>query len=219
MGGPPAGVVGLAMYVASRTAGCPYCSAHSCSFAIRRGAAPDKVAAALAPDRASFTRGELAAIAVARSLARIPCELTAGERAELVGVYGERNAEWIMLAAVMMGFLNKFMDAIGVELEPSVVSEVKSTMGPGWSAGKAGTMLDPAAPELPVPRSTAGGRRCDCSRSCLPLSASTAVGSAGRPVDGPRSAASSASERATTSRSWHGFSPVTPAVASRRCCG
>lgn len=151
LGGPPPGVVGLSMYVASRIAGCPYCSAHSCSFAMRRGASPDKVAAALVPDRTSFNRGELAAIAVARSLARVPCELTAGERGELVDVYGERNAEWVALGAVMMGFLNKFMDAIGVELEQSVVSEVSSTMGPGWSPGKAGTMLDPAAPERPVP--------------------------------------------------------------------
>jgi len=151
LGGPPPGVVGLAMYVASRTAGCPYCSAHSCSFAVRRGAAPDKVAAALVPDRTSFSRGELAAIAVAGSVARIPCELTAGERAELVDVYGERKAEWVVLGAVMMGFLNKFMDSIGVELEQSVVSEVSSTMGPGWSPGKAGTLLDPGAPEQPVP--------------------------------------------------------------------
>src|SRR5215212_104970 len=55
VGGPPAGVVGLAMYVSSRVAGCAYCSAHSCSFAMRRGASPDKVAAALFPDRTSFT--------------------------------------------------------------------------------------------------------------------------------------------------------------------
>lgn len=151
LGGPPPGVVGLAMYVASRMAGCPYCSAHSCSFAMRRGASPDRVAAALVPDRTSFTRGELAAIAVARSLARIPCELTAAEREELVDVYGERNAEWVALGAIVMGFLNKFMDSIGVELEQSVVSEVSATLGPGWSPGKAGTLLDPAAPERPVP--------------------------------------------------------------------
>ena len=105
----------------------------------------------MVPDRTSFSRGELAAIAVARSLARIPCELTAAERAELVDVYGERKAEWVALGAVMMGFLNKFMDAIGVELEQSVVSEVSATMGPDWSSGKAGTLLDPAAPERPAP--------------------------------------------------------------------
>lgn len=151
VGGPPASVVGLAMYVASRTAECPYCSAHACSFALRRGAAPDKVAAALVPDGGTFSAGELAAIAVARSLARIPCELTASERAELIGAYGERHAEWIVLGAVMMGFLNKFMDAVGVELEQSVVAEISETIGTEWTPGKAGALLDPAAPSRPAP--------------------------------------------------------------------
>jgi len=144
VGGPPAGVVGLAMYVSSRTAGCAYCSAHTCSFALRRGATPEKVAAALLPHQSSFTRGELAAVAVARSLASVPCELTTAERDELVAVYGERNAEWIALSAVMMGFLNKFMDVIGVELEQSTVAEVADTMGADWSPGKAGAGLDPS---------------------------------------------------------------------------
>ena len=145
IGGPPPGVVGLAMYVASRTAECPYCSAHTCSFAMRRGAPAETVAAALVPGRGSFTRGELAAIAVARSLARVPCELSAPEKAELIEVFGERHAEWIVLSVVMMGFLNKFMDAIGVELEQVVVDEVSATMGPDWSPGQAGADLDPGA--------------------------------------------------------------------------
>jgi len=51
---------------------------------MRRGATPEKVAAALLPSRGSFSRGELATIAVARSLARVPCELTDAERVELV---------------------------------------------------------------------------------------------------------------------------------------
>jgi alkylhydroperoxidase family enzyme len=165
VGGPPAGVVGLAMYVSSRTAGCAYCSAHTCSFALRRGAGPDKVAAALLPQQSSFTRGELAAVAVARSLASVPCELSVAERDELVDNYGERNAEWIALGAVMMGFLNKFMDVTGVELEQSTVSEVADTMGAGWSPGKAGAELDPGASPTPAP--TADGLRTKLS--VLPL--------------------------------------------------
>ena len=151
VGGAPPDVVGLAMYVASRTAQCPYCSAHSCSFAMRRGASPEHVAAALLPDRAGFTRGEVAAIAVARSLARIPCELSVAERDELRDVLGDQHAEWIVLAIAMMGFLNKFMDAIGVELEQSVVSEVATTIGADWSPAKAGALLDPDAPVEPPP--------------------------------------------------------------------
>jgi len=38
IGGAPKEVVGLGMYVSSRIAECPYCSAHTCSFALRRGA-------------------------------------------------------------------------------------------------------------------------------------------------------------------------------------
>jgi hypothetical protein len=53
---------------------------------------------------------------------------------------------------VMMGFLNKFMDAISVELEAPTVAEVTLTMGADWSAGKAGRDLDPTArPSAPPP--------------------------------------------------------------------
>src|SRR5215204_2045980 len=48
--GAPVTIVGLVMYVSSRTAGCPYCSAHSCSFAMRRGAPPDQLETAFTDD-------------------------------------------------------------------------------------------------------------------------------------------------------------------------
>lgn len=51
---------------------------------------------------------------------------------------------------VMMGFLNKFMNAIGVELEGAVADEVTTTIGPDWSPGKAGFDLDPSStPKAP----------------------------------------------------------------------
>ena len=152
LGGPPPHVIGLAMYVASRTAACPYCTAHSCSFAMRRGASAEQVAAAMLPHGADgLGRGELAAVSVARSLARVPAELTMEEREELIAVFGPAHAEWIVLAIAMMGFLNKFMDAVGVELEQAVVSEVGDALGEGWTAGRAGGELDPAAPTAPPP--------------------------------------------------------------------
>lgn len=143
LGGPPPAVVGLAMYVASRTAECPYCTAHTCSFALRRGADTEKVAAALLPDRTSFGPGELAAVAVAQSLASEPGELLAADKAALVSAYGQRGAEWVALSAVMMGFLNKFMDAIGVELEQDVVREVRGTLGDAWAPGRTEAGLEP----------------------------------------------------------------------------
>ena len=125
MSGPPPSVIGLAMYVASRTAACGYCSAHSCSFALRRGADPAKVAAALLPDRTHFEPGELAAVTVARSLASDPGELRARDKTALIEAYGEDGAEWIALSVVMMGFLNKFMSTVGLEIEQPVLDDVQ----------------------------------------------------------------------------------------------
>ena len=144
----PAGVVGMGMYVASRTAECPYCTAHSCSFALRRGASPEKMARAFVGGE-TFSPGELATVAAARSLARIPSELTSAEREALARCYSPDQAEWIVLGIVMMGFLNKFMNAIGVELEPTTFAETAAIMGSGWSPGAAGRNLDPAARSRP----------------------------------------------------------------------
>src|SRR5262249_868384 len=102
--GAPRDVVGLAMYVSSRTAGCPYCAAHTCEFALRRGASAEKVAHALADDDARFTPAERAALAVARSLSRVPSDITPAERAELRRHFSAAHAEAIVLGIAMMGF-------------------------------------------------------------------------------------------------------------------
>lgn len=151
VGGPPPSAVGLAMYVASRTAGCAYCSAHTCSFAMRRGAPPETLAAALLPDQTTFSRAELATIVAARGLAAVPGSFTVADRRELEVVFGARRAEWVAMGAVLMGFLNTFMDVVGVELEQTVVDEVTTTMGADWSPGKAGALLDPQAAPQPEP--------------------------------------------------------------------
>lgn len=152
VGPAPAGVVGLGMYAASRAAECPYCSAHTCSFALRRGARPSSVAAAVGQDHLTdLTAGEASAVAVAEALARVPSRLTVPERDELERHFGPDGAEWIVWGVVMMGFLNKFMDAVGVELEASTVAEVSSTMGPGWNPGVAGWDLGDTRPGTPPP--------------------------------------------------------------------
>jgi alkylhydroperoxidase family enzyme len=152
LGAAPPSSVGLAMYVASRTAGCAYCSAHSCSFALRRGAAPETVAAALLAPGHSLDEGERATVAVARALAAVPSSLTAAEKDDLLAAYGPAGAEAIVLSVAMMGFLNKFMDAVGVELEQDLVDEVVTTLGGDWSPGRAGAGLDASVPPRRAPR-------------------------------------------------------------------
>eukprot|EP00178_Gracilaria_changii_P027330 TRINITY_DN865_c0_g1_i4.p1 TRINITY_DN865_c0_g1~~TRINITY_DN865_c0_g1_i4.p1 ORF type:complete len:212 (+),score=26.57 TRINITY_DN865_c0_g1_i4:372-1007(+) len=127
-GSAPKNILGLAMYVASRTAQCSYCSAHCCSFSIRRGTDPAKIAAALTAS-SSFSPQELATIEVARSVAEVPGSLTPSTREQFEKCFSPADQEWIVLSISMMGFLNKFMDAIGVQLEPSTLAEAKHAMG------------------------------------------------------------------------------------------
>ena len=134
--GAPRSTLGLAMYVSSRAAGCMYCSAHSCTFALRRGATVEEVASAL-DDRERLTESDRAAVHVARALAVVPAAIDDEDRAGLRRHFSETDAEWIVLSIAMMGFLNKFMDALGVPLEEATVSEVKGVISPsGWTTGK-----------------------------------------------------------------------------------
>jgi hypothetical protein len=134
--GAPRSTLGLAMYVSSRTAGCMYCSAHSCTFALRRGATVDEVTSALDGEPA-LTEADRAAVRVARALAVVPAAIDDEDRAELLRHFSETDAEWIVLSVAMMGWLNKTMDALGVPLEASTASEVNGVIAPsGWTPGQ-----------------------------------------------------------------------------------
>lgn len=167
--GAPKEVVGLAMYAASRAAGCAYCSAHTTAFALRRGTPPDKIARALdGGSEAVHTPAERAAIAVAEALAKVPCKITEAERREMAKHYSPDRVEWIVLGVAMMGFLNKFMDAVGVELEGAAVNEVRSLIGPsGWKPGK--HMSAEAVNRLPSTPGAAALPRADTLGSKLSI--------------------------------------------------
>jgi alkylhydroperoxidase family enzyme len=144
--GAPGQIVGLAMYAASQTAQCAYCTAHNCSLTLRRGGSPASFAGAL--DGVAEPRAR-AAIAVAKALASVPAAITDDERADLEARFPRSQVEWIVLAIAMMGFLNKFMDAVGVELEPAIAGEANALISPsGWHPGKhfAGTIPDASPP-------------------------------------------------------------------------
>ena len=138
-GGAPKAIVGLAMYASSREAGCPYCAAHTCSFALRRGTSADKIATAYgdAADHSGYSAAEQAAVDAAEGLSRIPSTFGPADRVRLDQHFTSAQADWLALAVAMMGFLNKFMDAAGVPLEAQTVAEVDSVISAsGWDPGK-----------------------------------------------------------------------------------
>ena len=128
--GAPKDLVGLAMYAASRAAGCMYCSAHSCTFALRRGASPETLTG-------EYTAEEAAVARVAEGIARVPADLTKADITDLRKHLSDEDIEWVVNSVATMGFLNKFMDTMGVELEESAINDVQDLISStGWSTGK-----------------------------------------------------------------------------------
>lgn len=113
----PRPVIGLALFVASRAAGCMYCSLHACIFALRRGT-PSQSLQGL-----NLTPKESAVARTAYALSVLPCRLTEAERCLLYEEFPETTIEWILLAIGMMGFLNRWMDMSGCDMEETAVSE------------------------------------------------------------------------------------------------
>ena len=160
--GAPRSTVGLAMYVASRNAGCAYCSAHACTFALRRGATVDEVASALEDgallEGTALSNRDAEAVRVARALALVPTTIDDVGRRELRQLFSAADEEWIVLSIAMMGWLNKTMDGLGVPLEAPTVAEVRALIAPaGWSPGKHMTGALPSS-TAPPPADSLGKR-------------------------------------------------------------
>ena len=129
--GAPKDLVGLAMYVSSRETGCRYCTAHHCSFALRRGA---RLEAILDED---YDDVEGAVADLATGLAQVPATLTSDTVELLHKHLDERDVEWVLLAVAMSGFLTKLMDTLGIELEHETINDVEPLIGDrGWIPGK-----------------------------------------------------------------------------------
>ena len=125
--------MGLAMYIASRAAGCPYCSAHTCSFALRRGATRDAI------DGSNRSPVEQAVVDLAEAMSNTPVEWDPAVIGRLGEFLSADDIEWVAMSVGMMGFLNEFMDAIAVPLEISAINDVAELIEPtGWEVGQAG---------------------------------------------------------------------------------
>jgi len=135
--------MGLAMYASSKAA-CAYCTAHACSFALRRGARTEAIAG-------SRTEKEQAVITLAEKLAHIPSSLTLADVEAVKKHFSQSETEWLVYSISMMGFLNKFMNAVGVELEQEAINDTaellsKTGWNPGIHAGNGWRVTKPGLP-------------------------------------------------------------------------
>lgn len=120
--------MGLAMYASSKAA-CAYCTAHTCSFALRRGVSAEAIAG-------TRTTKEQAVVRLAERLANIPSMLTLTDVEAVKQHFSPAETEWLVFAVSMMGFLNKFMNAMGVELEQEAINDTAELLSKtGWEPG------------------------------------------------------------------------------------
>jgi len=128
----------LLAHVASRTAGCRYCMAHTAGGALHFGV-EDRKLAAIWDYQASplFSAAERAALDLAVAGASVPNAATDEMFARLREHWSENQIVEIVAVIAMFGFLNRWNDTLATPLEdePIEIGE-KYLAAHGWDAGK-----------------------------------------------------------------------------------
>lgn len=125
-------------YMTSVTAGCRYCQAHLALGSSRFGAGDAKIQAVW-EFRTSplFSDAERAALEFAQAASSVPNAVTAEIEAELKRYWDDDAIVEILAEVALMGFLNRWNDSMGTELEetPRKLADRVLSSG-GWDAGK-----------------------------------------------------------------------------------
>jgi uncharacterized peroxidase-related enzyme len=128
----------LVAHVASRTAGCRYCMAHTAGGALHFGIEEKKLAEVW-DFRTSplFPQAERVALDFAIAAASVPNGVTDAMFAEMRKHWSESQIVEIVAVIATFGFLNRWNDTMGTPLEEEPMAVGEKLLAPrGWSAGK-----------------------------------------------------------------------------------
>ena len=140
----PAGEVDLGFrrllgHVASKSAGCLYCQAHTLLGAHNFGVSDERLAEVWNYARSPlFTERERVALDFAVSAAVQPNAVTDELFAGLRAMWSENEIVEILGVVAMFGFLNRWNDSMATPLEPVPLQIAQQVGEPGWSPGKHG---------------------------------------------------------------------------------
>ena len=132
----------LVGHIASTTAGCRYCEAHTIRAAQRFGAQEGADARRLDEvwsyaTSPLFTAAERAALDFTRAAASVPNDVTAEIAATLRAHWDDGEIVEITGVIALFGFLNRWNDSMATELEgPAVADGQRWLTARGWSTGK-----------------------------------------------------------------------------------
>lgn len=128
----------LVAMMASVSAGCRYCQAHTSTAAAHSGVAAEKVEAVFDFESSDlFSESEKAALRLARDAAIVPNATSAAHFDELRKHFDEEQIVEIMAAISIMGWLNRWNDTMATELEETPLAFASSALAShGWEVGK-----------------------------------------------------------------------------------
>jgi uncharacterized peroxidase-related enzyme len=126
--------------VASQTAGCCYCQAHTARAAERYGASGERIAQVWNYGRSDlFTPAEKAALAFAQAAASVPNAVDEAIAAELRRHWSDDEIVEILGVVALFGYLNRWNDSMATTIESGAVESGEKHLGQrGWSPGKHG---------------------------------------------------------------------------------
>jgi uncharacterized peroxidase-related enzyme len=128
----------LVALVASQSAGCRYCQAHTSHGAEKMGVEASKIAAAFEFETSAlFDEGERAVLRVARDAACVPNRTTDAQFEALREHFDERSIVDIVAVISLFGWLNRWNDTMATELESGPSAFAAETLGAGgWVPGR-----------------------------------------------------------------------------------
>lgn len=128
----------LVALMASKSAGCMYCTAHSAAAAGRNGIEDAKVAAVWEYETSPlFSDAERAALRFAQAAAQVPNAVTDDDIDALKAHFDEGQIVELMAVVAIFGFLNRWNDSLATPLEeePWQIGD-RVLAGTGWTPGK-----------------------------------------------------------------------------------
>ncbi len=132
------GLKQMVAHMASRSAGCQYCQAHTAHSAHRAGVDQAKLDALWSYETdPQFSEAERAALRLAQLAAQVPNAVDGPDFEVLKKHYTEEECLEIVSVIALFGFLNRWNDTLATQLEePAAAYGAAHLAGTGWTAGK-----------------------------------------------------------------------------------
>jgi uncharacterized peroxidase-related enzyme len=130
----------LIAFVSSNASGCRYCQAHTSHSAERAGVDAQKIESAFEYETSDlFTDAERAALRLAQYASLVPNEATDAHFDALREHFDEKQIVEIVAVISLFGWLNRWNDTMGTELEESPRGFAEEHLAErGWEVGRHG---------------------------------------------------------------------------------